>query len=155
MQTVSDAIDTEESTLPPAGGTFANLFEPGQAQRLTSLSRKAIQRCLAERAHYESAVAAQPGLSPISWAASIDHILLHSVLVIRVFGTGFSDVSNLTDVIIKAKMTELASGSKPVSIDEALADVKRNVRLESAEPNALLQILIFQASYLEHCKRRS
>ncbi len=106
-QTVSDPIDMGEPTPPPAGGTSANHFAPVQAPRLTSISRKAIQRFLAERAHYESAVAAQPGLSPISWAASIDPIFLQSLLVIQVFGTGFNDVSDLTDDIIKAKLTEL------------------------------------------------
>ncbi len=63
-------------------------------------------------------MSAQPGLSPISWAGSIDPIFLQWLLVIRVFGTGFNDVSDLTDDIIKAKLTELSSGSKPVSFDE-------------------------------------
>ncbi len=40
-------------------------------------------------------------------------------MVVRVFGTGFSDVSDLTDDIIKDKLTELPSDSKPVSFDEA------------------------------------
>ncbi len=76
-------------------------------------------------------MAAQPGLSPISWAASIDPIFLQSLLVIRVFGTGLNDVSNLTDGIIKAKLTELSSGSRPVSFDEALADVNATSALTS------------------------
>ncbi len=99
-------------------------------------------------------MAAQPGLSPFSWAGFIDPIFLQSLLVIRVFGTGLNDVSDLTDDIIKAKLTERSSGSKPVSFDEAFADVKRNVRLDVAELDAQIRILMLQASYVEHCKRR-
>ncbi len=54
-------IDMGDTTPPPGGGTSANLFAPIQAPRLSSISRKAIQHFLAERAHYESAVSAQPG----------------------------------------------------------------------------------------------
>ncbi len=96
-----------EPLSPPAGGTYANIFVPVQAPQLTSISRKAIQHFLAEHAHYKSAVDAQPGLSPISWAAAIDPIFLQSLLVIRVFVTGFNDVSDLTDDIIKTRLTEL------------------------------------------------
>ncbi len=86
-------------------------------------------------------------------AGSIDPIFLQSLLVICVFGIGCNDVSDLTDDIVKAKPTELSSGSKPVSFDEALADVKRNVRLDPAEPDARIRILMLQASYVGHCKR--
>ena len=139
---------------PPSGGTSGNLFAPIQAPRLRSISRKEIQRFLAERAHYESAVAAQPGLIPVSWAGSIDPIFLQSLLVIRIFGEGINDVGDLTDDIIKVKLNELSSGSKPVSADEAMADVKRNVRLDASEPDARIRVLMLQASYVEHCKRR-
>ncbi len=131
-----------EPTPTPAGGTSANVFAPVQAPRLTSISLEAIQRFLAERAHYEPAVAAQSGLSPISWAGSIDPIFLQSLLVIRVFGTGFIDISKLTDDIINAKLTVRSSGNKPVSFDEALADIKRNVRLDVAGPDARIRILM-------------
>ncbi len=53
--------DMGDTTPPPAGGSSANLFALIQAPRLSSISRKAIQQFLAERAHYESAVSAQPG----------------------------------------------------------------------------------------------
>ncbi len=45
-------------------------------------------------------------------------------------GEGLNNVEGLTEDIIKAKLTELASSTKPVSSDKALADVKRNVRLD-------------------------
>ncbi len=38
--------------------------------------------------------------------------------------------------------------------DDALADVKRNVRLDVSEPDARLRILMLQTSYLELCERR-
>ncbi len=101
-------------TPPPAGGTSANLFAPVQTPWLTSIPWKAIQRFLAERAHYESSMDAQRCLSPISWAGSIEPIFLQSLLVIRIFGEGFDNVGDLTDDIIKAKLTELASVRKPV-----------------------------------------
>eukprot|EP00171_Calliarthron_tuberculosum_P023413 IDg23413t1 len=62
-------------------------------------------------------------------------------------------IEDLTDDIIKNKLIELSSGSKPVSFDEALADVKRNIRLDLSDPDARIDILMLQASYVEHCKR--
>ncbi len=146
-----------QPTPPPAGGTSANLFVPVQAHRLTSISCKAIQSFLAERAHSQSAVAAQPGLSLISWADFFGLIFPQSLLVIHVFGTGFNDVSDLTDDMIKEQLKELSSGSNPDSSDEALPDVKRNVRLDVAEPDphAPSQLCgVLQASrlgFLQHC----
>ncbi len=72
----------------------------------------------------------RPYLSPV------DPIFLQSLLVIRVFGTGFKDVSDVTEDIIMAMLTELSSGSMPVSFDEALFDVKRNPALKSLNPRA-------------------
>ncbi len=140
----------EEPTPSPARGTSANLFAPVQAPRLKCISRKEIKRFLAGRSHYKYAAAAQPGPGPISWAGSIEPIFLQSLLFTRDFGEGFNYAVDLTDNVIKAKFTEFPSGSKP---DEALADVKRNVRLDNAEPDARVRILILQASYMEHCKR--
>ncbi len=40
-----------------------------------------------------------------------------------------------------------------MSFDDALADVKRNVRLEVSEPDARLRILMLQTIYLELCER--
>ncbi len=72
----------------------------------------------------------------------------------RCFCEGFKNVSDVTDDAIKARLTEISSGSKPVSFDEVLADVKRNVRHDAAEHDACIRILMLQASYAEHCKRR-
>eukprot|EP00171_Calliarthron_tuberculosum_P007262 IDg7262t1 len=130
------------------------LFAPIQAPRLTSISRKAIQYFLAERATYENAVAAQPGLKPISYANSFDATFLGSLICCRIFGIEVKEVSDLSDDIIKANIIKLSSGSKPVSAEEALADVKRNVRFDASEPDAKLRVLMLQASYIELCKKR-
>ncbi len=39
-----------------------------------------------------------------------------------------------------------------MSFDDALADVKRNIRLDVSEPDARLRILMLQTSYLELCQ---
>ncbi len=113
-RTISGPIGNGEPRPIPAGGTSSNLFEPVQAPRLTSISRKMVPPFLADRAHYESAVAAQPGMSPIPWAGSIGLMFLQSLLVIRVFRGGFNDVTDVTE----AKLTEISSASKSVSFDE-------------------------------------
>ncbi len=63
------------------------------------------------------------------------------------------DGKDFADDVINAKLIERSSGTKPVSFDGALADVKRNVRLDAAEPDSRLLILSFQANIVEHCKR--
>ncbi len=125
-----------DTTPPPDGGTSANLFA---LIRLSRISRKAIQHILAERAHYESAVSAQPGLTPISWTGSIDASFLRSLLRARLFGQGYTDVNDLTDDVIKNRLCN---------------EVKRNRRLDVSEPDALLRIFMLQTSYLELCERR-
>ncbi len=97
---------------------------------------------------------AQPGLTPISWAGSIDAIFLRSLLRARIFVQGYTDVNDLTDDVIKNRLCYFVEGSKPVSFDDALADVKRNVRLDFSEPDARLRILMLQTSYLDLCERR-
>ena len=134
--------------------TSGNLFVPIQAPRLNSISRKAIQHFLAERASYEAAVAAQPGLLPVSWAGCFNAIFLRSLLRARIFGSEITNINALTDDIIKNKLMHLVSGSKHVTYDEAMADVKRNVRLDASEPDARLRILMLQTSYMELCERR-
>ncbi len=119
-----------DTTPPPAGGVSVNLFAPIQEPRLRSISRKAVQHFLAERAHYKSAVCAYPGLTPISWAGSIDAIFLRSLLRARIFGQGYTDVNDLTDDVIKNRLCNLVGGSKPVSFDDTLTELKRNVRLD-------------------------
>ncbi len=90
-----------DTTLHPARGTSASLFAPIQAPRLSSILRKAMQHFLAELAHYESAMSAQPRLRPSPGADSIDAIFLRSLLRARIFGQGYSDVNDLTDDVIK------------------------------------------------------
>ncbi len=58
------------------------------------------------------------------------------------------------DDVIKNRLCNLVGGSKPVSLDDALTDVKRNVRLDVSEPDARIRILTLQTSYLELCERR-
>ncbi len=70
------------------------------------------------------------------------------------FGQGYTDVNDLTYDVIKNRLCNLVGGSKPVSFDDALAYVKRNIRLNVSEPDARLRILMLQTSYLELCERR-
>ncbi len=70
------------------------------------------------------------------------------------FGQGYTDVNDLADDIIKNRLCNLVGGSKPVSFDDTLADVKRNIRLDISEPDAHLRILMLKTSYLELCERR-
>ena len=135
-------------------GTSGTLFAPIQAPRLKSISRKAIQSFLAERMQYEAAVQAQPGINAISWAGCFDAIFLRSLIRARIFGAEVKDVTDLTDSLIKSKLEELSGTSKSTSYEEALADVKRNCRLDSSEPDARIRILMLQTSYIELCERR-
>ena len=136
------------------GGISANLFAPVQAPRLQSISRKAIQYFLAERASYEAAVAAQPGLLPVPWSTCFDAFFLRSLVLSRVFGNNVTAISQLTDELIKSKLEEFCGAIKYVSYDEAMADVKRNVRLDVSEPDARIRVIMLQASYIELCERR-
>ena len=132
----------------------ANLFAPIEAPRLTSITRKEILKFLAERALYESAVGAQPWLKPMSMANCFEPRLLESLIDIQFFGEAVNLISDLTDDIITNKLEELSRGSKPVSAEEFLADIKRNVRLDATEPDAKLRTLILQANYVKFCKER-
>ena len=137
-----------------SSGVSGTLFAPIQAPRLKSISRKAILDFLAERSQYEAAVCAQPGINAISWAGCFDAIYLRSLVRARIFGAQFKEVADLTDDVIKSKLKELAGQPKSVSFEEALADVKRNCRLDSSEPDARIRILMLQTSYVELCERR-
>ena len=88
---------------------YGNLFAPIQAPKLKAISRKAIQHFLAEREQYEIAVEAQSGINPISWAGCFEAFFLRSLVRERVFGANYTEVSDLTDEIIKTRLTELAS----------------------------------------------
>lgn len=58
------------------------------------------------------------------------------------------------DVIIETHLHGLIAGSKSVSFDDALADFKRNIRLDASELDARLRTLILQTSSIELCERR-
>ncbi len=66
----------------------------------------------------------------MSWAGSIDAIFLRLLLRALILDQGYTDVNDLTDDVIKNRVCNLVGGSKSVSIDDALADFKRNVRLK-------------------------
>ena len=132
----------------------AQLFAPSQALRLTSISRKAIEDFLADREAYEDAISAQPSLKPVSWRSCFPASFLRSLVRARIFGADVTDVTQLTDEKIKSKLETFAAGTKTVSEEEALADVKRNVRLDASEPDARLRIIMLSASYLELCDKR-
>ena len=68
--------------------------------------------------------------------------------------TLLTQVTQLTDEVIKSKLEEIAGTSRSVSVESASADVKRNVRLDSNEPDARLRILMLSASYLKLCEKR-
>ena len=138
---------------PPAGAS-AHLFAPISAPRITSISRRAIQDFLADREAYEDAISAQPGLMAVSWRSCFPASFLRSLVRARIFRKNISDVTDLTDELIKEKLTTFAAGTKTVSADEALADVKRNVRLDATEPDARMRIMMLSASYLELCDKR-
>lgn len=66
---------------------------------------------LAEIIHYKSAVGTQPGLVPLSWAGCIfDAIFLRSLVGACIFGTTYTEVSQLTDQVFKSRLQELAIG---------------------------------------------
>lgn len=58
------------------------------------------------------------------------------------------DVSDLTDNITNTKQVNLSSGRNPISADEYLADVKRNLYLDASEPDVKLRNIILQISYI-------
>ena len=60
----------------------------------------------------------------------------------------------MTDVTLKAKSEEIAGKSKNVTVDQALAEVKRHIKLDANEPDARLRIMMLSASYLEQCEKR-
>lgn len=59
----------------------------------------------------------------------------------------------MTDVFVKTLLQSLVRATKTVSREDALSDVKRNVRLDISEPDARIRILMHQNSYLELCER--
>ena len=145
---------SEQESSSAVQRTSENFFAPVQAPRLKSISRKGNQRFLEERTQYEGAVQAQPEFNPISRAGCFDAIFLRSLLRARVLGKEITEVSQLTDGMIKAKLTVLSSQTKAVSYDEALADIKRACSPDASESDARLHILMPQTSYIELCGHR-
>lgn len=135
------------------GGT-AHLFAPIQAPKIKSIARKAVQSFLADREAYEDAISGQVGLVAVSYRSCFAATYLKSLIRARVFGAEIKKVAELTDEIIKDKLDEIAGTSRSVSVESALADVKRNVKLDANEPDARLRILMLSASYLELCEKR-
>ena len=135
-------------------GNPSHLFAPVQAPKLTNISRRAIQDFLADREQYETAIKAQPGLSPIPWAGCFDALFLRSLVRARAFGAQYKSVDELNDAVIKAKLESLSSTTKHVSFDEAMADVVRNVKIDASEADARLRVLMLQTSYISLCDRR-
>ncbi|CAN8068627.1 unnamed protein product [Agarophyton chilense] len=125
-----------------------------QHPRITKITRKAIQDFLAQRDSYEVAVASQEGLSPVPYANCFNSIFLRSLVRARVFGKDIKEVSQLTDEIIKEKLSALSSKGRAVSYDEVMADVKRSISLDASEPDAFLRIIGLQTAYLDLCDRR-
>ncbi len=55
---------------------------------------------------------------------------------------------------MKKRLEAIAGSSKFVSVEAALADVKRHVKIDADEPDARLRIVMLSASYLEFCEKR-
>ena len=141
-------------SIPGPGGGTAHLFAPISAPRIKSISRKAVQDFLAEREAYEDAVASQPGLVAVSFRSCFTASYLKSLFLACLFGAEVKELKDLTDVTLKAKLEEIAGKSKNVTVDQALAEVKRHVKLDANEPDARLRIMMLSALYLELCEKR-
>ena len=135
------------------GGSVTHMFAPIQALKIKSISRKAVQDFLAEREAYEDAVDSQPEVTAVSYRSCFQASYLKSLVKARMFGQAIKELSDLNDDILKAKLQELAGGYRTVSCEQALADVKRNVKLDATEPDARLRILMLSASYIELCEK--
>lgn len=135
-------------------GAVRHMFAPIQAPRIKSFTRKAVQTFLAEREAYEDAVDAQPGVKAVSYRSCFQASFLSSLVKSRMFGSEVKVLSDLTDDILKAKLQQIAGRSRTVSVEQAFADVKRNVRMDASEPDARLRVMILSASYIELCEKR-
>lgn len=70
------------------------------------------------------------------------------------FGAEESDVSELTNELIRAKLEVFSAATSAAFIEEALADVSKNFRLETSGPDASLRIVTLSAFYLQLCEKR-
>lgn len=78
---------------------------------------------------------------------------IRSLFKVRTFGANIQEVGDLHSNIIKDNLTTLASRIKYIYCDEYINEVKSNVRLDSSEADARLQILMLPESYLELCDK--
>lgn len=132
----------------------ANLFAPIQAPHLKSISRKDVQAFLLARASYEHSVDAQPGLKPVSYRSCFDADYLEALVMAEAFGADIDDVSKCTDEILRSKLHDMVNDTVPVDFDQALVDVKKNIRMNADEDNARTRVLMLNTSYLRFCKKR-
>ena len=88
-----------------------------QHPRITSIRRKDIQEFFAQRDSHEAAVSSQQGPTPVPYANCFDPIFLRSLVRVQVFGEAITNVSDLTDEIIKQKLTAISSGGKVMDYD--------------------------------------
>lgn len=70
------------------------------------------------------------------------------------FGAEVTEVYQLTDDTSKVNLESFAVRTKAVSAKEALANVKKNVRLDASKLSARLRIKTLSHSYLELCNKR-
>ena len=131
----------------------ANLFAPIQAPHIKSISRKDVQSFLLARDAYEHAVEAQPGLKPVSYQSCFDADYLEALVMADAFGEDIDDVEKCTDAILKAKLKEMVGESITVDYEQALADIKKHIRLNADEDNAKTRIPMLNTSYLRFCKK--
>lgn len=132
-----------------------HLFAPIQAPRINSISRKTLQDFSSDWEAYEDAISAQPGLKAVSYRSCFTATYLRSLIRARAFVSDIKEVSDLTDGVLRSKIQSLATGPKAVSCEEALSDVKKNVRLDANEPHPKPRILMLSASYLELSEKRA
>lgn len=135
-------------------GASAQLFAPIQPPRIKSISRKAVQDFLADREAYEDAISVQPGIVAVSYRSCFPAMFLKSLIRARMFGAEITQAGQLTDELIKQKLEKLSGRTSSVSVEAALADVKRNVKLDANESDARVRVLMLSASYLELCEKR-
>lgn len=77
--------------------------------------------------HYEISIRAQSGINPLSLAGCFDALFLKSLVCSRVPGKEVTDVTQLSDCLIRARIELLSSTTKNVSFEKAMTDVKRNI----------------------------
>ena len=135
-------------------GARAHLFAPIQAPRIKSVTQKAVLDFLAEREAYENLIASQPGMKPVTYRSCFPASYLKSLVRAEVFGEDIEDVAQLDDTTLRAKLEELAGRARDVSPSEAMALVKKEIRLNAAENCARLRVMLLSASYLDLCEKR-